>query len=163
AQRGFLIPPQTEDALSAPLVSVIVPVYNGEKYLRFALESVVGQKHRPLEIIVVDDGSTDSSAAIAKGFTEVRYLHQANAGVASARNTGLKAATGAFIAFLDQDDLWLPGKLDRQASFLHENAQAMYVLCGMENFGEPGETPRAVPTQDLAAGETHNLSLGSLL
>ena len=94
------------------LISCIVPVFNGERYLAEALDSILAQTWRPLEVIVVDDGSTDGTAHIAAGYgAEVSYIHQANAGPAAARNRGLDAARGEFIAFLDADDLWHKDKL----------------------------------------------------
>lgn len=97
------------------LVSCIVPVFNGERYLRHALESILAQTYRPLEIIVVDDGSTDGSPDVAREFAQaVRYLRQPNAGPAAARNRGLGVARGEFVAFLDADDLWHVVKLARQ-------------------------------------------------
>jgi glycosyltransferase involved in cell wall biosynthesis len=97
------------------LVSCIVPVFNGERYLAETLDSVLQQTYRPLEILVCDDGSTDGSADIAAGYGDpVRYLRQSNAGSTSARNLGLAAARGEFVAFLDADDLWHPEKLARQ-------------------------------------------------
>ena len=100
--------------MDKPLVSVIVPVYNGEHYLSFAIHSILRQDYHPSEVIVVDDGSTDNSANIARSFKEVRYIHQSNQGVAMARNVGIAAARGEFIAFLDADDLWTPNKLSIQ-------------------------------------------------
>ena len=96
------------------LVSAIIPVYNGERFLADALKSVMGQAHRPLEIIVVDDGSTDRSAEIVGRYPEIRYIYQDNQGPASARNTGLRAAKGEFLTFLDADDLWSGNKLALQ-------------------------------------------------
>ena len=86
--------------MSQPLVTVIVPVYNGERYLAFALKSIFGQDYRPLEIIVVDDGSVDGSADIAKSFPEIRYIHQSNQGVAV-------ATPQSFARFAFRPD-WLP-------------------------------------------------------
>jgi glycosyltransferase involved in cell wall biosynthesis len=101
--------------MKAPLISCIVPVFNGERYLGEALDSVLAQGYRPLEIIVADDGSTDGTAATVAAYgDQVRYLRQPNKGPAAARNFGLEAARGEFIAFLDQDDLWHPEKLTRQ-------------------------------------------------
>jgi glycosyltransferase involved in cell wall biosynthesis len=122
------------------LVSIIIPVYNGEKYLAQALESVAAQDYAPLEVIVVDDGSTDGTAQIAQSRAGVRYTYQANQGSGSARNTGLAAATGDFIAFLDADDLWLPGKLHAQMEYLLEHPDVGFVLANMESFLEPGTT-----------------------
>ncbi len=98
-----------------PPVSVIVPVYNSERFLAEALDSIARQSAPPAEIVVVDDGSTDESAAIAARYPSVRLVRQANAGVSAARNAGLAAATGERLAFLDADDLFLPGKLAAQA------------------------------------------------
>jgi glycosyltransferase involved in cell wall biosynthesis len=99
----------------SPTVSVIIPVYNGEKYLAEALESVLAQTHPIHEIIVVDDGSTDGSAAIAACYSPlVRVITTAHVGPPIARNHGADAATGEWLAFLDADDLWLPEKLQQQ-------------------------------------------------
>jgi len=98
-----------------PLVSVILPVYNGGILLAEAIESVLEQDYRPIEIIFVDDGSTDPTAQIAVEFAgQVRYFYQPNSGPAAARNLGIRMAQGEFIAFIDADDLWPPGKLRTQ-------------------------------------------------
>jgi glycosyltransferase involved in cell wall biosynthesis len=125
---------------SHPLVSVVVPVHNGERYLAECLASVFAQTWRPLEVIVVDDGSTDGSAAVAATAGPVRILSQANAGVATARNAGVAAAQADFIALLDQDDLWLPAKLAVQMQHLLDDPALDYVLTGQERFIEPGCT-----------------------
>ena len=98
------------------LVSVIIPVYNYDRYLGEAIESVLGQTHPHLEVIVVDDGSTDRSSEVAKGFADrgVRYCHQVHAGIGPARNKGVEFAQGEFLAFLDADDRWPPEKIERQ-------------------------------------------------
>ena len=99
-------------------VSVVIPAYNAERTLGETLRSVIAQTHTNLEILVVDDGSTDDTARIADGFAmrdeRVRVLRQANAGVAAARNAGIAASKGEFVAPLDSDDLWHPAKIDRQ-------------------------------------------------
>ena len=123
-----------------PLVSVVMPVYNGERFLAEAIESVLAQEYRRLEIIVVDDGSTDSSAAIA-GARGVRCLRQPNRGVAAARNAGLAAARGTLIAFLDQDDVWLPHKLEVQVEFLAARPSVDLVISAIEIVMEPETTP----------------------
>jgi glycosyltransferase involved in cell wall biosynthesis len=97
-----------------PLVSAIIPVYNGEKYLEEAIQSIISQTYRPIQIIVVDDGSTDGSRDIVKSFHDICYIYQANSGHASARNRGIQHAKDDFLAFLDADDLWLPVKLEHQ-------------------------------------------------
>lgn len=123
-----------------PLVSVIIPVYNGGRYLRAALESVFAQTYRPFEVIVVDDGSVDDSGVIAQSFPEVRYINQANQGVAAARNNGIEAARGEFLAFLDQDDLWTPEKLRLQMDQLLSHPDLGYTLTQQQFFLDPGAT-----------------------
>lgn len=123
-----------------PLVSVIIPVYNGARFLRAALESVFAQTYRPFEVIVVDDGSKDDSGAIAQSFSAVHYIHQENQGVAAARNNGIAVARGEFFAFLDQDDLWQPEKLRMQVDHLLNNPELGYTLTNQQYFLEPGVT-----------------------
>jgi glycosyltransferase involved in cell wall biosynthesis len=98
-----------------PLVSVIIPVYNGQRFLGDAIRSALAQTYPATECIVVDDGSNDGSAAVARSFgPRVRVLSKENGGVASARNAGVLAASGELVAFLDADDYWLPDKLEVQ-------------------------------------------------
>jgi glycosyltransferase involved in cell wall biosynthesis len=101
-----------------PTVSVLVPLYQSEPWIAAALDSALAQTMSDFEVIVVDDGSTDGGPGIARAYAErdarVRYLRQENAGLPGARNTGLAAASGEYISFLDADDLWLPDKLERQ-------------------------------------------------
>ena len=123
-----------------PLVSVIIPVYNGARFLRAALESVFAQTYRPIEVIVVDDGSSDESGVIAESFPEVNYIRQENQGVAAARNKGIETARGEFFAFLDQDDLWTPEKLQVQVEHLLNNPELGYTLTQQQYFLEPGVT-----------------------
>lgn len=126
--------------MNPPLVSVIVPAYNGERYLAGALASVQAQTYRPLEIVVVDDGSTDGTAQIAQGVAGVRYVAQANQGNAAARNVGVGLATGDLLAFLDQDDRWLPDKLTQQVAYLTEHPTDLYVICQGQMCLEEGAT-----------------------
>lgn len=103
----------------APLVSVIIPAYNAEAYVLDAIRSVQAQDYTPLEIVVVDDGSRDRTVELVRAAVpEVRIVSQPNAGVAAARNTGLREARGDFICFLDADDGWFPGKLAAQVDHL---------------------------------------------
>ena len=100
---------------AAPRVSVIIPCYNAEAYIGATIESVLAQGMDDLEIVVVDDGSRDNSVQLVRAdFPQVRVVEQANQGVAAARNHGLRAARGEWIAFVDADDIWLPGKLAAQ-------------------------------------------------
>jgi glycosyltransferase involved in cell wall biosynthesis len=97
-----------------PLISVIIPVFNAERYVGAAIRSVLAQTYRPLEIIAIDDGSTDRGAEVLAGFPEVRWLSQPNSGISAARNRAVALATGDYLAFLDADDLWVADKLARQ-------------------------------------------------
>ncbi|HUT35664.1 MAG TPA: glycosyltransferase [Planctomycetota bacterium] len=98
-----------------PRVSVVIPAFNAERYLRETLESVLAQTYRDFEVVVVDDGSSDGTAELAASFGEpVRCIRQANAGPSAARNRGIREARGELIAFVDSDDLWLPEKLAEQ-------------------------------------------------
>ncbi|MBI3009552.1 MAG: glycosyltransferase family 2 protein, partial [Candidatus Omnitrophica bacterium] len=105
--------------MSFPLVSVIIPTYNRASMLREALESVRHQTVKDLEILVIDDGSTDETTQVVAGFGEPAiYFKQLNQGVAAARNLGIRKSRGVFVAFLDSDDLWYPQKLERQIDYL---------------------------------------------
>lgn len=118
------------------LVSVIIPVYNGERYLAEAIESVLAQTYHTLETIVVDDGSTDGSADVAKGFTDprVRYFYQPNSGQGAARNQGANLAHGSFFAFLDADDVWLSDKLALQMTAFENNPELDMVFGYVRQF-----------------------------
>ncbi len=123
------------------LVSVVIPVFNGERFLREAVQSVLDQKYSPLEIIVVDDGSTDGTANVARSLP-VRYLHQTNQGPSAARNRGIEHAQGELITFADADDLWPLAKLELQLPYLTEDVEIVMgriqqVLSSEEEFGEP--------------------------
>lgn len=121
--------------MDIPLISCIVPVFNGERYLRETLDSIFAQTYRRLEIIVADDGSTDRTAEIVAGYSErVRYLKQANAGASAARNLGLRAARGDFVAFLDADDLWHAEKLQRQMARFETRPELEVSVTLVQNF-----------------------------
>lgn len=121
-----------------PLVSVIIPVYNGEKYLGEAIQSVLDQDYRPIEIIVVDDGSTDRSAEIARSYAGVSYLYQENQGVSVARNAAIAMARGEFLAFLDADDRWTPNKLSTQVGYHLTHPEIGYTITNQRIQLEPG-------------------------
>jgi glycosyltransferase involved in cell wall biosynthesis len=146
-----------------PLVSVIIPVYNGGRYLRAALESVFAQTYRPFEVIVVDDGSVDDSGVIAQSFPDVHYIHQANQGVAAARNHGIEAARGEFLAFLDQDDLWTPEKLKLQMDHLLSHPDLDYTLTQQRYFLDPGATLPAWFRKELFSTVHTGWVLGTLV
>lgn len=120
------------------LVSVIIPVYNCERYLGEAIESASAQTYRPIEVIVLDDGSTDGSGDVAKRFVPpVRYYFQPNAGLGAARNMGISLAQGSVFAFLDSDDVWLEGKLTRQMAVLDDNPEVDMVFGYARQFASP--------------------------
>jgi glycosyltransferase involved in cell wall biosynthesis len=124
--------------MTAPRVSCIVPVFNGERFLAEALESILRQTRPPDEIIVVDDGSGDDSRGIARGFgNAVRYVRQDNAGPAAARNAGVALAGGDFLAFLDADDVWLPAKLERQLARFAARPELEFCVTHLQNFWMP--------------------------
>ncbi len=123
-----------------PFVSIIIPVFNGEKYIEKALESVSKQDYSPFETIVVDDGSTDGTARIIAKFTGVNYIHQSNQGAASARNTAVSASHGDIIAFLDSDDFWPPNRVTLTVKYLRQHPEVGYVLGREMMFLEPGCT-----------------------
>jgi len=123
---------------AAPEVSVIIPVYNGARYVVDAIGSVLEQTHRDLEIVVVDDGSTDDSPAILGRFAApVRVIRQENGGTGAARNRGVSASRGELLAFLDQDDLWMPAKLTMQIAALRTHAELEAVFGMVEQFHSP--------------------------
>jgi glycosyltransferase involved in cell wall biosynthesis len=107
--------------MNSPRVSVILPIFNGARYLAEAIESALAQTYTHYEIIAVNDGSRDGSNQIVKdylGSGRIQYFEQANLGVARARNTGIAHSSGEFIALLDQDDIWLPDKLEKQIAYM---------------------------------------------
>ncbi len=109
-----------------PLFSAIIPTYNRSGPVREAIASVLGQVCTDYELIVVDDGSSDATAAIEHEYEKkLKYLRQENQGVSAARNAGVKSSSGAWIAFLDSDDLWLPEKLARQADYIRDHPGVM--------------------------------------
>lgn len=109
-------------------ISAVIPAYNCEKYIARAINSVLEQSCAVDEIVIVDDGSSDETAAIIKSFGDkVRYIYQQNAGVSVARNVGIQAAKGGWIAFLDGDDEWLPNKIKLQTELLNRNPELIWV------------------------------------
>lgn len=122
---------RTNEVSQRELVSVLIGTYNGQQFLEETLESVLAQTYRPLEIIVVDDGSTDETWNVLLSFgTRIRAIHQANGGVAAARNSGLREAKGTFIALMDHDDLCEPERIAVQVDFL--KLQREVVLCSSD-------------------------------
>ena len=134
----------------ADLVSCVIPVFNGDRFLAAAIDSVLGQTRQPVEVIVVDDGSTDGTPQVIAGYGDrIRSLRQDNAGPAAARNAGIALARGGFIGFLDADDLWVPDKLARQLEDLSRHPESMICFGAMMNFREPG--PEGGPVEEWEA------------
>lgn len=115
------------------LVSVVIPTYNTRRYVAEAVESALAQTYRPLEVLVVDDGSTDGTDVEMRRFGDpVRYLVQQNRGPAAARNLGIREARGEYVAFLDADDLWDPVKITKQVAVMERSPEVGVVYCGIQ-------------------------------
>jgi glycosyltransferase involved in cell wall biosynthesis len=142
--------------INLPSVSVVIPAYNADLYLAEALESLARQTHRPAQIIVVDDGSTDNTPQILREHRDsVLAIRQENSGDGAARNRGIDAATSQYVAFLDADDLCAPDRLERQAAALRATPAAAACFAGYWRFGANQPT-----TQYLAAnppGDTDSI------
>lgn len=142
-----------------PLISVIIPAYNREAYLAEAVQSALDQTLPPGEIIVVDDGSTDRTGEIARSFGGiVRCIRQDNQGVAYARNTGVAASCGEWIAFLDSDDLWVARKLEWQMAYLSEHSEIDLLFGQMKPFLSPELTPDSTSKFDEKIMDACNAS-----
>lgn len=124
------------------MVSVIVAVKNGARYIASALSSVFQQDYSPFEVLVVDGQSTDATAEIAKSFGNIRYIVQSNLGLANARNIGIQAAQGDLIAFLDCDDVWAPRKLSMQVQYFEAHSEIMYTITRVRFFQEGSDLLR---------------------
>ena len=111
-----------------PTVSIIIPVYNRENYIRECLTSVLADDYPQKEIIVIDDGSTDNTSEILDEYSGIKIIKQENRGVSIARNEGIKASTGEFITYLDSDDIWLPGRIEPSLGYFRSNPGIDYVL-----------------------------------
>jgi hypothetical protein len=142
-----------------PIVSVIIPVHNRGDRLVAALDSVLGQRHRPIEVVVVDDGSTDETAFVAEGWlrrhaaalgADPVLIRQANAGACAARNAGLRASRGAYVQFLDSDDLLLEDKLPSAVAVLEREPDVDLVCGAMEHLDDADGSRRRFRGADLA-------------
>jgi len=135
-----------DSATPRAVISVIVPAHQNAFHLAECLESILAQTRMPDEVIVVDDGSTDATAAIASGFgPPVRVISTPHAGTAAARNTGITAAAGNVIALCDADDLWLTDKLSLQLDALGDPQDEAAVFCGASEFLSPEIDPAMAP------------------
>jgi glycosyltransferase involved in cell wall biosynthesis len=124
---------------AGPLVSVAIPVRNGERFLRQALDSVLAQTYRPIEVIVIDDGSTDGTAEIVKQYGDkVRYVWQPPQGLPAGRNHGITSSNGEFVSFNAHDDLYTPEKLEIQVGYLLAHPETQCTVSRIKFFLEPG-------------------------
>lgn len=138
-----------------PLISVIIPVYNRDRYLAEAIESILAQTYPAIELIVVDDGSSDRTAEVAQSYPVI-YHYQINGGISAARNAGIGLATGEFLAFLDSDDIWVTDKLSKQMAAFESDPNLEAVFGYAQQFYSPelDETFRQrirCPEQPIAA------------
>ncbi len=145
------------------LISVVIPAYNCEAFVAEAIESALRQDYDPVEVIVVDDGSTDGTAAAASRFP-VTCVSQRNLGLPGARNSGVHASHGSLVSFLDADDLWLPTKLSTEAAYLQAHPQVGYVLVGMQRTLRPGAPwPPGTPASWFAEPQPGTLASAGLV
>jgi glycosyltransferase involved in cell wall biosynthesis len=127
------------------MISVVIPVFNGAAYIGQAIESVLVQTLAPEEVVVVDDGSSDSTAQVVEQYAPgVLYRWQANQGPGAARNLGIRKSKGELLAFLDSDDLWLPEKLRLQKAAFDDDPELDLVFCQMSQFRETGPDEAAL-------------------
>jgi len=124
--------------LGLPLISIIIPCYNHSRFLRDSIVSARAQTYRPVEVIVVDDGSTDNTSQIAADYPDVRCLRQRNQGPSAARNTGLQASRGRYVVFLDADDRLLPTALEVGLGSLKDHPSCAFVFGHCRLIGEDG-------------------------
>jgi GT2 family glycosyltransferase len=138
---------------SLPLVSIIIPTYNRSRLLREAVESALAQTYPNVEVIVVDDGSADDTAQVMAQYdSRLCYIRQANRGVAAARNTGIRASRGEYLTFLDDDDRFLPTKVERQVRLLSSQPKSGLVHCRYYRADGEGhllDKPSLLPQGDI--------------
>ncbi len=133
---------------TTPTISAVIPCYNAAPFLRETLDSILNQTYKPLEVIVVDDGSTDDSASIAQSYgSPVRVIRQENQGESVARNRGMDEARGDWVALLDADDRWLPNKLERQVAALSQATED--VVCVYSDYILFGSVPRRAVSRPM--------------
>ncbi len=148
----------------SPLVSVIIPLYNGSQFIEETLDSALAQDYAPFEIIVVDDGSTDDGADIVKKYpAPVRYLYRENQGNAAARNYGIRKGQGEFIALLDQDDLWEKHKIKTHVNYMLKNPEIYFTIAHFKYFLSPGVERPAWLRENLIKNQHADYSPSSLV
>jgi glycosyltransferase involved in cell wall biosynthesis len=125
----------SDEISSMPTISVVIPCYRQARYLGEALESVLAQGYETIEILVIDDGSPDDTAIVARRYPNVRYIRQSNRGLSAARNRGLRASRGKYVLFLDADDHLLPGHFDVSLQTFREHPDCAFVFGAYRFFG----------------------------
>jgi len=149
--NGFMTPPK---------ISVVIPAYNSQRFISRAIQSVVDQDYPNIEILCVDDGSTDDTKkVVTENFPSVIYLHQKNSGPAAARNLGIRRSTGDYIAFLDSDDTWLPDKLSSQMKLVFADPGVKIVHANIKLDINGVVTDNIYPTDHQAGKIFDNLLL----
>jgi glycosyltransferase involved in cell wall biosynthesis len=138
--------------MNTPLVSIVLAVKNGERYLAEAIKSVLAQTFKSYEIIVVDDNSTDNTLNIINSYSQVGYIFNKGKGTSHARNVGIDAATGKFIAFQSHDDIWTPDKLSTQVDYMAKHPDIQYTIAKMKFFLEDGHSPPSGFRRELLSG-----------
>lgn len=123
---------------SEPLVSVVIPIHNGAPFLEETLQSVFDQTYQNYEIITINHGSTDNSKEVLSNYTNLRYFEEPQLGNGHARNSGIEFSRGEYIAFLDQDDLWMPTKLTKQVEALERDPEALFAISHFQYFLSQG-------------------------
>lgn len=145
--------------MSLNRVSVIIPAYNSEEYLAETLSSILEQTHKPFEIIIINDGSTDATNTIIELFSQtdpiIKSITQANKGLSAARNAGKMIASGDFIAFCDADDIWLPQKLENQVRYLNINVEYLAVASKYSTFKSRTDIPKKGKTPSFKISPTN--------
>lgn len=159
--------------IDRPLVSIIIPVYNGAAYVSEAIRSALGQTYQHIEVIVIDDGSTDGTGRIVQAFcadSRLKYFFQENRGLAGARNAGIQKSGGEYVSFLDADDTYYPDKIEHMLGWRHEDNRASVYCCISDIVFEHMPEKRFVftgmkiPEGSIGAGEMkHMLERGNFI
>ncbi|HAV76800.1 MAG TPA: glycosyl transferase, partial [Anaerolineae bacterium] len=155
----WMIKPVPSEQMN-PLVSVIIPNFNHARFLGDAIRSVVGQDYKNVEVIVVDDGSTDNSREVVEQFGDkVKYIYQENAGLSAARNTGIRASKGSLIGVLDADDMYEPVFLSTLVADLQSNPKADGIYCGYQFVDQKNNLLPQIEARHVASELLYNALL----
>lgn len=136
-----------------PLVSIVLPVKNGERFLAESISSVLSQNYRSIELIIIDGQSNDRSAEIIRSFPEAKYVSQGGTGVNEAWNQGINEAQGEYVGFIGSDDVWVPEKIQKQISYFEDHPDILCCITMIKMFLEPDTTPPPsyrIETLDIA-------------